>query len=121
MVTTSLRSFTRILAIPLRSYLRTSTLKLFKRVSYSKPLIKIFKRRLRNGLKILVNLGIIIGKILKKLFPNGLRIPRKIMIKGLSLYKKALNLGLRMQKRHGILIGTIFISQWEIFGQTPKK
>ena len=44
-----------------------------------KSLAKILISKQRNGLKTLINLGLSIGKILKKQFRNGLRILRKIM------------------------------------------
>ena len=88
-------------------FLKINRLKRSRKGRFFKLLIRTSISKPQNGLKILVNLGISIGRILKKLFPNGLRTLRKIMIKGLSLYKKALNPGLRMQKRHGILIGKL--------------
>jgi hypothetical protein len=80
MGTTFLRSLIRVLAIPLRIYLRINTSRLFKRVRYSRQLIRTSVSKPQNGLKTLKSLGTSIGSLPRKVFSLGLKIPRKIMI-----------------------------------------
>ena len=102
-------------------FLKINMLKRSRKGRFFKLLIKILINKQRNGLKTLTNLGLSIGKIHRKQFLNGLKILRKTMIREQNPYRRVLSLGLRMQKRLGILIGIIFISQLAIFGINLRK
>ena len=80
-------------------------LKRSRKGRFFKLLIKVLISKQRNGLKTLTNLGLSIGKIHRKQFLNGLKILRKTMIREQNPCKVVLNLGLKVPKRLGTLIG----------------